>query len=142
MTETKEEKQKRGKKSRASGKKFEVKVRSDLESRGYIVCKWTNTVDLVNSKLIAAKAQFNPFFKRIVGEGSGFPDYIAFKKKDDNYVLFGVESKKVATKSKLDKKEIEMATWLLDNNIFPKIYVAVPIKKGRKTMVAYQKFER
>jgi hypothetical protein len=142
LTETKEEKRKRGKKSRASGKKFENKVREDLESRGYIVCKWTNTVDLVNRKLIAAKAQYNPFFKRIVGEGSGFPDYIAFKKKEGNYVLFGVESKKIEAKTKLDKKEREMATWLLDNNVFPKIYVAVPIKRGRKTQVVYQKFER
>lgn len=140
--ETQEERKKRGKKSRNSGKKFEVKVRTDLENRGYIVCKWTNTVDLVNNKLIAAKAQFNPFFKRIVGEGSGFPDYIAFKKKDNNYVLFGVESKKVEAKNKLDKKEREMATWLLDNDIFPKIYVAMPIKKGRKIQVVYQKFER
>ena len=80
MAETKEERQKRGKKSRASGKKFETKVRTDLETRGYIVCKWTNTVDLVNGKLIPAKAQYNPFFKRIVGEGSGFVDFIAFKR--------------------------------------------------------------
>ena len=143
MIDTKEERQKRGKKSRASGKKFENKVRTDLESRGFVVCKWTNTVDLVNGKLIAAKSQYNPFFKRIVGEGSGFPDYIAFKKKDkEGYVLFGVESKKIEAKTKLDKKEREMATWLLDNNIFPKIYIAVPIKKGRKTQVVYQKFER
>lgn len=80
MTETKEERQKRGKKSRAQGKAFENKVRADLEKRGYIVCKWTNTVDLVNKKLIPAKAQYNPFFKRIVGEGSGFVDFIAFKR--------------------------------------------------------------
>lgn len=135
----KEDKKKLGKKSRKQGKDFENKVRKDLTDRGYVVCKWTNTVDLVNGKLIAAKAQYNPFFKRIIGEGSGFPDYIAFKKKDGNYVLFGVESK---TNNKLDKKEKEMATWLLDNNIFPKIYVGFPVKKGRKTLVAYKRFER
>lgn len=137
----KEDKKKLGKKSRKQGKDFENRVRKDLTDRGYFVCKWTNTVDLVNGKLIAAKAQYNPFFKRIVGEGSGFPDFIAFKKKDNNYIIFGVESKKIEAKNKLDKKEKEMATWLLDNNVFPKIYVAIPIKNGRKTMVAYQKFE-
>lgn len=136
---TKEQKIKIGKHSRKQGKAFENKVRTDLESRGYVVCKWTNTVDLVNGKLIAAKAQYNPFFKRIVGEGSGFPDYIAFKKKEGNYILFGVESK---TNGKLDKKEKEMATWLLDNDIFPKIYVASPIQKGRSKQVVYNKFER
>lgn len=55
------------------------------------------------------------------------------------YKIIGVESK---TNGKLDKKEKEMATWLLDNNVFPKIYVAYPIKKGRKIQVMYQKFER
>lgn len=35
-----------GKKNRASGGKFELKVRKDLEDSGYVVCKWSNNVEL------------------------------------------------------------------------------------------------
>jgi len=35
-----------GKKNRQSGARFELKVRADLESKGWIVAKWTNNVDL------------------------------------------------------------------------------------------------
>ncbi|MEK6895630.1 MAG: hypothetical protein AABX48_03850 [Nanoarchaeota archaeon] len=36
---------KKGKKSRASGAKFENKVRENLERMGWIVAKWTNNVE-------------------------------------------------------------------------------------------------
>lgn len=140
MVDTKEEKRKRGKTSRASGKRFELEVRKDLESRGYIICKWTNTVDLDNNKLIQAKSKFNPFLKRVVSEGSGFPDFVAFKLKDfGGYNVFGVESKKGKY---LDAKEKKMCEWLLDNNVFSKIYIAHPIKQGRSKQIVYQNFER
>ena len=61
------------------------------------------------------------------------------KIKKTFYKNIGVESK---INGKFDKKEKEMATWLLDNKIFSKIYIAYPIKKGRKTVVAYKRFER
>ncbi len=35
----------RGKKSRAAGGRFELKVRKDLESKGWIVDKWSNNVE-------------------------------------------------------------------------------------------------
>lgn len=35
----------RGKKARASGARFELKVRKDLESKGWIVSKWMNQVE-------------------------------------------------------------------------------------------------
>lgn len=69
-----------GKRSRASGKKFELDVRKDLENKGYIVCKWANTVDITEDRIISAKSKFNPFLKRVVSEGSGFPDYLAMKR--------------------------------------------------------------
>ena len=39
-----------GKKSRDAGMRFERKVRADLESKGWIVDKWTNNVDLELSR--------------------------------------------------------------------------------------------
>ena len=35
----------RGKKSRASGARFELKVREDLEKKGWVVARWTNNVE-------------------------------------------------------------------------------------------------
>ena len=36
---------KRGKKSRAAGARFELKVRKDLEKNGWTVAKWTNQIE-------------------------------------------------------------------------------------------------
>ena len=133
----------RGKKSRKDGKAFEVKVRKNLENKGWIISKWGNNVELFTDehdnqdihtkegKLIPAKSQYNPFFKRIVGEGSGFPDFIAFRISgcncDNQYrEIIGVECK---TGRGLDKIEKDKCKWLIDNNIFSKILIA---KKGEK----------
>lgn len=138
----------RGKKNRAAGKAFENKVRLSLEKKGWIVSKWVNTIkwdeDNINrppeertGKLIPAKPQFNPFFKRIVGEGSGFPDFIAFKLREceskckqcafcTGYDIIGVESK---INGYLKPEEKEMSDWLLENKIFSKIFV---VSKGEK----------
>lgn len=140
MVDTKEDKQKRGKRSRKAGREFELSVRKDLESRKWIVCKWTNTVDLDNNCLVQAKSKYNPFLKRIISEGSGFTDFVAFKRRDNGaYNVIGVESKK---SKYLDAKEKKMAIWLLDNRIFSTIHIAYPIKIGRKNKIVYKKFER
>jgi len=68
-----------GKKSRRSGKVFETQVRKDLENKSYIICKWTNTVDITEDKIVSAKSKYNPFTKRVMSEGSGFPDYIGYR---------------------------------------------------------------
>jgi hypothetical protein len=81
------DKQKLGKKSRASGKRFELETRRDLEKKGYTVCKWNNTVDLENNKLVAAKSKYNPFLKRVMSEGSGMPDFIIFRLITGNEAL-------------------------------------------------------
>ena len=36
---------KKGKKARASGSRFELQVRKDLENKGWIVDKWNNNVE-------------------------------------------------------------------------------------------------
>jgi len=126
------EKSLQGKKSRAQGARFEIKVRNHLEANNWITDKWTKNVDLLEKKLIPAKRKFNPY-KRIMSIGTGFPDFIAFKqilgKKQDDYhayKLIGVEAKQ---KGILDKAEKEKCQFLLDNNIFKHILIA---KKGEK----------
>ena len=66
-----------GKKSRAAGNRFQLKVREDLQKRGWFVDKWTNTV--VNGKLASCKPKFNPFTRSVTMMSGGFPDFIAFR---------------------------------------------------------------
>jgi len=128
------EKSAMGKISRARGKAFELKVRHDLEDKGWIVCKWSNNVEFEgelcpNGKLISAKHTFNPFTKAM-SAGTGFPDFVAFRKSRDCacvcYDVIAVESKMTGA---LDKKEKEKVEWLLENDVFEVILVA---SKGDK----------
>lgn len=116
----------RGKKSRASGARFELKVRGELEKEGWIVSKWQNQVDLNEKKLIKCKPKFNPFTKSLMMNAPGFPDFIAFRKKGNLYEITGVE---VKANGWLDKNEKEKCKFLLDKKIFGKILIA---KKGKK----------
>jgi len=115
----------RGKKSRAAGARFELKVRNELESKGLIIDKWTNNVDLELGKLVKSKRKFNPYSK-ILGIGTGFPDFIGIKRKKTGYDVIGIE---VKGNGWLDKIEKEKCKWLLDNKIFSRILIA---KKGKK----------
>ena len=129
MAQTKKKNSKRGKKARAAGARFELKVRQHLEQMGWIVDKWTNTVDYERDgkigKVVPAKRKYNPF-KKIMVIGTGFPDFICFKKEKDNYDVIGIE---VKSKGYLDKIEKDMCRWILDNKIFSRILIA---KKGKK----------
>lgn len=127
-----EENHKRGKKSRAAGARFELKVRKDLEAKGWVTDKWTKNVDLETKELIAAKRKFNPFNK-VMSIGTGFPDFIAFRvvvgRKEDNFQLYkvvGVESKMNGV---LDKKEKEKCAFLLEREVFKNVLIA---RKGEK----------
>jgi len=127
---------KKGKKSRASGARFELKVRVDLESKGRIIDKWTNNVDLETGKLIAAKRKFNPF-SRVMTIGTGFPDFISIKQiHEDKYSVMGVEVKMNGILSKIEK---EKCLWYLDKGIFSQIWIA---KKGEKRgQIEYEDFK-
>lgn len=116
----------RGKKSRASGARFELKVRGELEKDGWIVSKWQNQVDLNEKKLIKCKPKFNPFTKSLMMNTPGFPDFIAFQKKGNLYEITGVE---VKANGWLDKNEKEKCKFLLEKKIFGKILIA---RKGKK----------
>ena len=149
-------KSQQGKKNRAAGARFELKVRKDLEEKGWIVSKWMNNVEfniefqgdtiqtipdeVVVGKLIPAKHKFRgPGIPMAIG--TGFPDFIAFSYWDsgsehgkdfngiysrDVYHMIGVECK---INGYLDKIEKEKCRWLLENHIFSKILIA---SKGEK----------
>jgi len=139
MVQTKKELKIQGKKNRASGARFELKVRQDLEKMGWIVDKWTNTVDYDKEgrigKVSPAKRKYNPF-KKIMVIGTGFPDFIAFRRNSNFYEIIGVE---VKGKGYLDQIEKGMGFWLIENKIFSRILIA---KKGKKRgSIEYFNFE-
>ena len=135
MNKEKSKKSIMGKKSRAQGKAFELKVRHNLEERGWVVCKWGNNVDLKANKLIIAKHTFNPFTKAM-SAGSGFPDFIAFKKtKSPFFRLIAVESKMTGVLDKTEKLKVE---WLLNNNIFGIILIAS--KGDKRGEIIYEQY--
>jgi hypothetical protein len=131
-----------GKKSRAAGKAFELKVRKDLEEKGWIVCKWQNNVDLEqgehegdkvkfgNGKLIPAKHTFNPFTKAM-SAGNGFPDFICTKKltyPDGKFVAWDIQLVESKMTGKLDKVEKEKVEWIKEHLNIP-VFMAY---KGEK----------
>jgi len=141
----------RGKKARASGQRFELKVRKDLESKGWICDKWSNNVsdfpeENINlppekredRKLIPAKRKYNPFNKALA-IGTGFPDFICFTWGIDGcngYAdVIGVE---VKSNGYLDKIEKAKCKWLIENKIFSRILIA---QKGKKRgEIVYKEF--
>jgi len=121
----KKEKRLLGKRSRAAGARFELKVRNNLEVEGWTLDKWNNNVDLDEKKLVKAKRKYNPFRKALV-IGTGFPDFIAFRLKGKSYEIIGVE---VKGNGWLDKTEKEKCKFLIKKRIFSKILIA---RKGKK----------
>lgn len=138
----KKEYAKQGKRNRAAGIRFEAKVRAGLEEMGWIIDKWTNTVDYERDgnigKVVPAKRKYNPFKKAMV-IGTGFPDFICFKRTEKRFDVIGVEVKR---NGYLDQKEKGMCLWLLQNKIFSKILIAKAKKNGRKIEVEYIDFDK
>lgn len=129
----------RGRKSKASGGQFELRVRKDLEEKGWIVDKWSNNVDLVTKKIIAAKKKFNPFAK-IMTIGTGFPDFIAMQKMGPGrYKVVGVE---VKVSGSLSREEKLKAKWYMEKEIFAQILVAKKVKEKNKIRIEYIDFEK
>ena len=135
----------KGRKARASGSQFELKVRKDLEAKGRVVDKWSNNVDLPSKgdsgepekgKLVIAKRKYNPFRKMLV-VGTGFPDFISIKHvHTELYSVIGVEVKMNGILSKIEKQK---CAWYLKNKIFSQIWIA---KKGQKRgEILYDDFE-
>ena len=110
-------KSKQGKKNRAAGARFELKVRKDLEENRWVIDKWTNNVDLEKQQLVKAKRKYNPFNKIMI-IGTGFPDFIGFRLKNKSYDIIGIE---VKGNGWLDQIEKEKCKFLLKKKIFSKI---------------------
>jgi hypothetical protein len=129
-----------GKKNRAAGQRFEAKVRAGLEEMGWIVDKWTNTVDYNREdgigKVVPAKRKYNPF-KKVMVLGTGFPDFICIRNKEGIFDVIGVEVKK---NGYLDQIEKGMCHWLLENKVFSRILIARHKKDGKKIEVEYMDF--
>jgi hypothetical protein len=129
---------KRGKKSRAGGGQFEMRVRKNLEEKGWIVDKWSNNVDMEKGNVVPCKRKFNPFNK-VMTIGTGFPDFVCFERRGDLYKVVGVEVKMNGNLSRVEK---EKCVWYLENGIFSEILVAKKIqdKKGGKIRIEYVDF--
>ncbi len=129
---------KMGRVSRATGARFELKVRKDLEEKGRIVDKWSNNVDLEKGEIVPAKRKFNPF-SRVMTIGTGFPDFVAIKKiHEGTYSVIGVEVKINGT---LSREEKEKCSWYLDKGIFSEIWIAKAVRDGRKIGIEYIDFK-
>ncbi len=115
-----------GKKSRSKGARFELRVRTDLERKGWVVNKFGNNIDLEKDKMILAKKKYNPFLK-FMAIGTGFPDFISTKNvTGDVYHVEGIE---VKTNGILSKEEKQKCRWYLQHKVFSKIWIA---KIGKK----------
>lgn len=96
-------KQKQGKKNRASGADFERRVRKDLEENGWIVSKWMNQVKFVYdgldieesckieplksmASLVPAKHKFAGV-GRPMAIGTGFVDFLAMRNISGKEIL-------------------------------------------------------
>jgi len=128
---------KRGKKSKGSGRQFELRVRKDLEAKGWIVDKWTNNFDLEEGVVIPAKRKFNPFSK-VMTIGTGFPDFICFEKRGDLYKIIGVE---VKMNGMLNRVEKDKCLQYLNNGIFSEILVARKVKEENRVRIEYTDVE-
>lgn len=125
-----------GRKNRARGALFETKVREDLESKGWTVTKWMNTVDNERDKVVPSKRKYNPFTKALA-IGTGFPDLLCFKKNGEQYDVVGVEVKSTGSLTRIEKG---MCIWYLEKKIFPRIIIARKRKEGRRVVVDFEDF--
>ena len=123
------------KKNLEAGRRFERKVRKDLEKNN-IVTKWMNNIQLIGrgGKLIPAKQ--GPFRKT----STGFPDFLVISHQKDllDLICYShltlVEAKSNGYLDPIERKKCE---WLLKNQIIEKILIA---KKGKRGQIIYNEF--
>ena len=78
-----------------------------------------------------------------VGNSSGFPDFICFKRTFTGitvnaYEVIGVESKMTGV---LDAEEKEKCRWMLRNKTFSKILIAKKTKVKNRIVIEYEEFK-
>jgi len=139
-TQKKKTNVKRGSMSKSSGNAFELKVRKDLEEKGWIIDKWSNNLDLEKGEIHPAKKRFARFKGNmgVMTIGTGFPDFVAFQlMREERYKVIGVEVKMNGLLSRIEK---EKCKWYLENKIFSEILIASKIKDGKKIKIEYVDF--
>ena len=145
---------KQGKRNRQAGARFELKVRKDLEEKGWIVDRWGNNVEIGELKfiknehelkLIEENDNVKTYDSGDVYEQStklvpakrgrfnlsttGFPDFLAYRDAETLMPVYYVTGVECKTNGYLKPEEKQKCQWLLDNNIFAKIFIA---QKGEK----------
>ena len=146
---------KQGRRNKINGANFERKVRTDLESKGWIVSKWQNNVEFADdekdsslNKTLQELKEYNKIGKCIPAKPgrfrmmqTGFPDFIAYKEKPISnlrtYEVIFVECK---TNGYLSKEEKEKADWYLKSRYCGKFFIAKKIKVGRRVEVEYNEY--
>jgi len=157
---------KQGKRNKATGARFELKVRKDLESKGWIVSKWQNNVvpDVRDEKLvdqIVYPKRINLYEGKCVPAKpgrfrmmqTGFPDFIVYNQAvnfttargnlgKDEPVFFKaaiINFVECKTNGYLTKEEKEKAIFYLNNNYCSKFLIA---SKGEKRgTIKYTEFK-
>lgn len=115
-----DKKREQGRKNRASGAYFEMKVRKHLEGDGWIVCKWVNNVK--DGVCVPAMSRFN-------SRNNGFPDFLAYQPFQDRVApMCFVE---VKSNGYLSKEEKEKARWYLKNRYCKQFFIASKDKEKR-----------
>ena len=126
---------KQGKKNLRDGRIFELKVRADLESKGFICSRWQNNVELKKGKCIPARQ--GKFRKT----STGFPDFIAFKlcyNSPTNNHRYDVQFIECKSNGYLKPEERAKAKWYLENKYCSKFLIA---SKGKeKGEIVYKEF--
>jgi hypothetical protein len=130
---------KRGHVSRSVGGNFELRVRKDLEEKGWVVDKWSNNIDLVEDKIVPCKRVFKRFGmgRSVMAIGTGFPDFVCFEKRGNLFDVIGVE---VKVSGMLSREEKLKCSWLLEHEVFSQILVAKKVKEKNRVRVVYVDF--
>ena len=156
---------KQGKKNRAIGADFERRTRKDLESKGWIISRWGNNIELIPIKV---KKEFlkeqielrvghkildeevptqEDFYGKLIPAKStrfrsnthGFPDFISYRRLfGEAYEIAFVECK---TNGYLSQIEKEKAKWYLENKLCSKFFIAYKTKIKNRVKVEYKTFE-
>lgn len=146
-------KAKQGKANRAAGKRFELKVRADLESDGWIVFRNSNDVEFKDAErhgtiknwwgeFKQAKSKWNPFTRCVMTMQSGFPDFICLRDDgtesfDKNILMTNFKPMFVECKTNgyLDKIEKEKVKWIKEKL---KIPVFIACKGEKRGTIEYE----
>jgi hypothetical protein len=148
------DKVKQGKKNRASGAAFELRVRKDLEQKGWIVDKWTNNIEfniehqgnaacvdpdeVIVGKLHPARRKYlGPGRPMVIG--TGFPDFICIRVHDlsspQTYHVQFVECKSNGSLNKIEKQKCR---WLIEQGY--NVLIAEKTKVKNRIVIVYNDF--